>query len=764
MKHYINFAICFLIIELSISQNASIRGFVYEKETGEPVIFTNVYLLGTTYGNATDVNGYFNITSVPPGEYTLIVTYLGFDTIRENIHLKPGQILNKRIYMVRSALQLEAIEISAEREEALRETKTSAIKITPKQITSIPSIGTPDLAQYLQVLPGVIFTGDQGGQLYIRGGPPIQNKILLDGLTIYNPFHSIGLFSVFETEIIRNVDIITGGFGAQYGGRISSIIDITTRDGNKSRFSGAFNSNTFGSGILLEGPIAKMNTETGSGASFILSAKNSYLSETSKLFYRYVDTAGLPFNYLDLYGKLSLNAGGGSKINFFGFHFIDSVLYKSVAKFNWQNSGIGSNFILVPSQTNTLIEGHIGYTNYKITLHDAQGIPKSSQISGFDLGFTFTYYSKKHEIKYGVESAGYMTDFFFLNAVNRKIQQKQHTTDFSFFVRDKILLKKLILEPSFRIHYYASLSEISPEPRFAFKYILQQKLRLKGATGFYSQNLIAANSDKDVVNLFYGFLSGPENLQTTFEDTPIKHKLQKAQHVILGVELDPFRKATLNIETYYKYYSQLTNLNVNKVFDDSEQYWDKPEYLKKDFIIEKGDAYGLDISFKYDMNKFYIWAAYSLAYTNRYDGFVNYVPHYDRRHNANIIATALLGKKQNNEASIRWNFGSGFPFTRTQGHYPLITFQDDINADVTNATTELGTIYSTINDGRLPSYHRLDVSYKRLIYFSETLKLEISSSITNLYNRKNIFYFDRITKQRVDQLPIMLSFGINLRF
>jgi len=107
------------------------------------------------------------------------------------------------------------------------------VKITPKDIGQIPSIGgQPDLAQYLQVMPGVVFTGDQGGELYIRGGSPIQNKVLLDGVTIYKAFHSIGLFSVFETDIIRNADIYTGGFGAEYGGRISSVMDITTRDGN----------------------------------------------------------------------------------------------------------------------------------------------------------------------------------------------------------------------------------------------------------------------------------------------------------------------------------------------------------------------------------------------------------------------------------------------------------------------------------------------------------------------------------------------------
>jgi outer membrane receptor protein involved in Fe transport len=115
----------------------------------------------------------------------------------------------------------------------------SVQKITPKEIDKLPSIGgEPDIAQYMQVLPGVVFTGDQGGQLYIRGGSPVQNKVMMDGMIVYNPFHSIGLFSVFDTDIIRNADIYTGGFGAQYGGRISSIMDVTTIDGNQNEFEG----------------------------------------------------------------------------------------------------------------------------------------------------------------------------------------------------------------------------------------------------------------------------------------------------------------------------------------------------------------------------------------------------------------------------------------------------------------------------------------------------------------------------------------------
>ena len=159
------------------------------------------------------------------------------------IHLKP------------SAQMLKAVEITDSKAEERRvQTQVSVEKLTASQIQQMPSIGgTADIAQYMQVLPGVNSTGDQGGQLYIRGGSMIQNLTLLDGMIVYNPFHSIGLYSIFETDVILNADIYTGGFGAEYGGRMSSVMDITTRDGNKRHHTGKVGLSTFGANLILEG-------------------------------------------------------------------------------------------------------------------------------------------------------------------------------------------------------------------------------------------------------------------------------------------------------------------------------------------------------------------------------------------------------------------------------------------------------------------------------------------------------------------------------
>jgi hypothetical protein len=764
---------CFLMsLVPAFSQNGTIRGFVYEKESGEPVIFTNVFLLKTSYGAATDVNGYFTISKVPDGSYTLVVKDLGYDTLRQAVTIKGSNLVSLKLYLKKASYELQGINVSAERDVVRTETRTSVAKITPKQIKQIPSIGgQPDLAQYLQVLPGVIFTGDQGGQLYIRGGSPIQNKVLLDGMIIYNPFHSIGLFSVFDTDILRNADVYTGGFGAEYGGRISSVMDLTTRDGNKKRLAGKAGASTFGAKLLLEGPLKK-ETESGSGSSsFILSLKNSYLEQSSKAFYTYIDEDGLPFNYTDLYGKVSMNAANGSKVNLFGFNYDDKVHYRALSDYHWDATGGGMNFVVIPGNNPVLMEGNFAYSSYNISLSENLAQPRTSKINGFNLGLGFTYFLGKDEMKYGIEMLGFKTDFNFYNSLNLKIGQTQNTTELAGYLKYKMTRGKFLIEPGLRMQWYASLSDFSPEPRFALKYNVSRNVRIKLATGLYSQNLLAANSDRDVVNLFYGFLSGPDNLQEVLPNGDLrKHSLQKSQHVILGVEFDPIDNVTVNVEGYYKNFPQLTVLNRNKIFDDKPPYNDpsspyyKEDYYRKDYIVESGDAEGVDISLKYEHNHIYFWAVYSYAFVNRYDGKDHYAPHYDRRHNVNVVASYQFGEKRLWDFNARWNMGSGFPFTKTQGEYEKLLFNAGIFSDPATMNGELGFIYADLNKGRLPYYHRLDFSLTRKFTLSERSILECNLSITNVYNRDNIFYVDRISGEHVYQLPFMPSAGITLSF
>ncbi len=752
------FSILFLSALISVqafSQGGIIRGVVYDKEDGEPVIFTNVILQGTTIGAQTDEQGVYNITSVPPGSYTIFCTQLGYDSSSISITIKNNQIINQKIFLNKTGIELENINVTATREEKKTETTVSMTKITTKDIERIPSVGgSADLAQYLQVLPGVIFTGDQGGELYIRGGSPIQNKVLLDGMTIYNPFHSIGLFSIFETDVIRSVNVFTGGFSGEYGDRLSAVLDITTRDGNKKHAAGKIAASPFLSKLILEGPIKKQSN-TGSSISYLFTSKISYLDKTSPTLYSYIDTAGLPYNFQDFYGKVSLNSASGSKVSFFGFDYNDHVNYQQLSDFDWNEYGFGANFNLVPGGSKVLIGGTLSYSNYSLVLTESDGKPRESSVGGFDLNTDFTYFIRHGEVKYGFDIGGFRTHLKFFNSLGLIIESDDNTTEFSGFVVFKYIInEKVILEPSLRLQYYASLPVFSPEPRISLKYNLSDHVRLKAATGLYSQNFISTKSDQDVVNLFTGYLTAPSGTLDNINGEPAPNNLQRAVQGVVGAEVDVNKNLELTLEPYYKVFTQLINLNREKLFPEDP-----------DYQIETGKAYGIDFLAKYTYKRYYLWFAYSLGYVRRDNGEQVYPPHYDRRHNLNVVAAYNWGKDASWEFDLRWNFGSGFPFTLTQGFYEQINFLNGINTPYTTQNGNLGILYDdSLNTGRLPYYHRLDLALKKTIHVSENSDLEINLSVINIYNRDNIFYFDRVRYERVNQLPILPSIGASFTF
>ncbi len=786
MKKYLYI---FLLFQFSIlnfqwvAAQCTVKGVLFDESNGEAIPFANVVLDGTSHGCATDINGFFLINKIPAGQYTLKVKYMGYEEYSEVITLAKGKTITRTIHLKPAAQMLKAVEITDNKvEERRTQTQVSVEKLTASQIQQMPSIGgTADIAQYMQVLPGVSSTGDQGGQLYIRGGSMIQNLCLLDGMIVYNPFHSIGLYSIFETDVILNADIYTGGFGAEYGGRMSSVMDITTRDGNKRRHSGKIGLNTFGANLILEGPLKKESDKSKTTISYLLTAKNSYLSKSSKVFYNYVD-GGLPFDFLDLYGKLSFNSGTGSKLNLFGFRFDDRVNgYQAIADYHWQNIGAGTNFMLVTGAS-AILDGSIAYSKYNITLDDGSKDDKFSEIGGFNMTMQITNFLGKNKMKYGLSIEGYTTNYRFVNDYSHTIEQREPSTTLSMYGTYNLNAGKFIADPGVRMVYYATLQSFNLEPRLAAKYNATDNLRFKMAGGFYSQIFLDARSDNDIVNLFSGFLTGSGDLHvpSTFLGKEVTTTVQKAKHLVLGAEYDLTEHITLNAEFYYKHFDQLLNANRNKMYKDNDPVYTQPgspyqqsEYLMKDYIIEEGMATGFDISATIDLERLYLWATYSLGYVERKgqvtdkvitDESYTYSPHYDRRHTVNLLATYALGEWREWEISARWSFGSGFPYTQTQGVYQQLLFGNNIATDYTRESGEYSLHYAELYKGRLPSYHRLDLGVKRKFSIGTHSILELNLSATNVYSRENIFYFNRTTFERVNQLPILVCFGATMTF
>lgn len=775
-----------------MAQKGGVRGTVLDKNSGEPMIGATVFLVGTNYASATTIDGDYDISGVPAGDYVLKAIFLGFDSVVVDVTIS-SKMISQNLLMQEATNKIDIVQVDAKKEAAQNDVQISVTRITPKEINQLPAAGgESDFAQYLQVIPGIVSTGDQGGQLYIRGGAPVQNRILLDGMTLYNAFHSIGFFSVFETDIIRSADVYTGGFSAKYGGRSSAVVDIRTREGNKTRFAGMLNINPFVAKGIFEGPILKFSEENGSSLSFLMTVKHSYLRQSSPVLYGYANDAGvLPYNFTDGHAKLSYNAANGSRINVFGFYHSDNVRFPGLAAYDWNAAGGGLDFRVVPGGAKFVMTGAIAYSIYDATFNEEGAISKvrSSGVGSFNGNMNFAYYMPKSRVlTFGVEVNSLATTFEYSTGSNTSLTQgnadaPQTNIEAALFAHFKGRFGPIVIEPSLRMQAYASLGEVAIEPRLGLKWNITNYLRFKAAGGLYSQNLISSVDERDIVNLFVGFLGAPddgvfrlvvdENGNRTYKK--MESRLQRSIHAIAGFEVDITRYVTLNIEPYYKYFPQIVSLNRNRETGD----------VGKNFLAEIGHAYGLDVSGTFEKDQLYVYAAYSLGYVQRNDGVQDFFAHFDRRHNLNLVASYKfrIGKQKELpedskikkrtkypfEVGLRWNLGSGFPFTRTQGFYANQTFLGGIGTnyvtDNNNPNTNLGVIYEDqINQGRLPYYHRLDLSVKYTVDLINHMKLTIAASVTNAYNRENIFYFDRIEYTRINQLPIMPALNLNLKF
>ncbi|MBA3828505.1 MAG: carboxypeptidase-like regulatory domain-containing protein [Taibaiella sp.] len=772
------FSVLLLLLSFAATaqNNAGIKGFVYDRKTGEPVIYTNVYLRGTKTGAQTDVNGFYSITQVPPGTYQLMVSILGYDTTIVTVVVKAGQELTQKLYVTEKDIALGEVEVNAQKTEKVTHINVGVTSIAQKDIKLLPSAGgEPDVSQYLQVVPGVVFTGDQGGQLYIRGGSPAQTGILLDGVTIYNPFHSIGFYSVFETETIRNVDVQTAGFNAEHGNRVSAILDVHTIDGNKNRTTGILSVSPIMTRAVLQGPLLKSKKNETTNLTYVLSAKTSYLDQTSKSIYGGLGEpfkSGLPYSFTDLYGKITLSGDNGSKVNLFGFSFnddarlVDPSTHVQTADYKWKAQGGGATFVVSPTGSATLIDGKFAYSNYSIDASQQGLNPASSGISGFETGINFTNFLKGYsEVKYGLEVSGFSTNINYYSGAISNVLNRQNTLAAVYLVYRKDISDKLILEPSIRFQYYSELSSISPEPRIGIKYNITENIRLKAAAGTYTQDIITTKSDRDIVNLFSGFLLSPDETIKNTNGDNVATNLQRAYHVLGGVEVD-INKVELNLEPWFKNFTQ--DITLSHI---------KTTAAQSDFTASTAKAYGVDLSGKYSSGRVYLWGVVSVQNVM----FTTVVPDpanpgktlvatfpapFDRRLNVNLLGAYNAGKHKDLELSIRFNLGSPFPFTQTQAFAEGgISPSSNISTNINQNNGTLNILYpNDINGGRLSWYHRLDISAKKSFKLTKNTSIDATASVTNVYDRRNIFYVDRVTNVKVYQLPVFPSLNLTLRF
>ncbi|MDD4646039.1 MAG: hypothetical protein PHY99_08630, partial [Bacteroidales bacterium] len=555
-------------------------------------------------------------------------------------------------------------------------------------------------------------------------------------------------------------NVYTAGFNAQYNGRLSSIIDLKTRDGNSKRLEGKATLTTFGCDLTLHGPLMKEKPADPRTVTFLLNYKGSYIDKVAPVLYPYLDSMGIPYQYGDFYGKVSTK-GPDDHMSVFGHHFTDRVSYDDLLTTSWQNNGLGCKLEWGPKgwAFPLIISGT--YSDYQANIQEADKRPQDTRYRDLIWHLGSGLLANKTEIKFAIEWSALMTEYSYLNLDKQTVSLTSTNTDFVWYGLVKSTLKNWILEPGINIHWFSSQNYYSFEPRLQVKYNISPTYSLSFATGLYAQDLLSSVSEQDITCLFQGYYSNPEYIQSGYKGKEIGTTIQKSAHGVVGITAFYPNNLKLTAEVFVKDFYRLVNFNRNKVYEDTEQNKAVIEYLKKNFIFENGWSYGLDLLADYQNDDFSFWLGYSLGFSTREDEYSTFTPHFDRRHNINLLINYQPTKKTS--IKVRWNLSSGYPFTQNAGLYEEIR--------LTNGTFlqsmqngNLSVYYGAYNEGRLPWYHRLDISAYKTLDLSPKVTLELNAGIMNVYNRKNVFYLDRLSGKRLDQLPIMPNAGMVLRF
>jgi hypothetical protein len=724
-----------IILAISIStfaqQTGTLRGLVTDSLSGEVLPYSNVLIEETSFGASTDLRGIFTITGIPANkEYSIRVTFVGYVTKFIRVTVKPNQVVQLNIPLAESTIRLQEIEKVGEKVLQTNETNLGLQKLSVRELEMLPKGVETDIFRSLQFLPGVQTTGDISARYYVRGGASDQNLVLLNNIPIYNPFHALGLFSIIDPEMINALEFYKGGFTAEYGGRLSSVLNMITKDGNKNRYSGNASVGFLTAKAGIEGPIP--------GGSFIITGRKSLFDNVLKKFLNYKDA---PFSFYDLSAKLNyatLDTKSLTKFSVQGFNSHDGLINAdpSKADYSWTNNLYG--FYWFQAWQDVPIYSEV---NFSVSTFDGSISPKLSSakekensIRDITLAADFTnVYDSRDEIRVGYELKSLKTAYNFENLQGTKSALAQQALHFSLYAKYKFLrFEKIGADIGTRINLLSLTKQHAPvfEPRINLTYAVFPWIILKGAWGIYSQELITLTNENEIISLFEPWSIVPKYLP-----------VPEAVHYVAGLEFRLPDGITFNTEVYYKDLKRTVELNPYKV-EDSDP----------DLVLASGEAYGAEFMFKYSHPYFQFTTSYSLSWSYRnINDWISY-PRYDSR-NA-ISSNVIINFGDGWEASLSWFFHSGLPFTQIVGYYDKLYLNDLYGYGGFYGNYIPYTLLGDPNLGRLPSYHRLDAGLTKKIDISFT-KIEISINVLNVYDRANIFYFERDTGKRVNMLPVL---------
>ncbi|MBI5472258.1 MAG: TonB-dependent receptor [Ignavibacteriae bacterium] len=717
----------------SLSDLGSLRGFISDSINGEAVVYANVLVKGTTRGATSTVRGYYFIPALPMGKHTIRFSHVGFRIREIVVTIAPDEIAELTIALVPVDIRLDEMVVTQERATHAAETDLGIKKITSREIEMTPPGFESDIFRVLQSAPGVSTTGDVTAKYYVRGGGSDQNLLLLNGATIYNPFHALGIYSVIDPEMISAMEFQNGGFATEYGGRLSSILTVTTRDGNKNRYGGSAQASFLSGKLAVEGPLPY--------GSFLVTGRKSY---NAKIFKNYLGGTQAPFDFYDLSFKVNYANPDLSKNGKFmahGFLSDDRVMNHDLRKEDYvvRNAIAGANWNKVwssPLYSNLTI-AYSGFTA-EVLPNLSSAVPRTNAVRDISLDAGLTYvYQNRDELSAGVQTKSITTQLQVVNIYGRRYSFDESGSDLTLYAE-----YKFYRWDTFGLHLGTRVKPIGIsknrpnlfEPRFSATYRPSDWLALKAAAGWYSQEMITLADENELISIFEPWIIVPDYVDA-----------QQAAHFLFGITTYIGADFTVDLEAYYKSMIDLVEPNTRKYTATA-----------RDYVNTTGKAYGCDLLVKFQSSHFYAQTSYSLSWSFKTRGGVSYAPRYDTRHAVHV----LLGYSflEGWQASASWTLKSGMPFT------PIIGFYDRLIIDPTSSGStayEPATFYGAKNSTRLPVYHRLDLSLSKEFRIGFT-DIALGASIINVYDRKNIFFFDRDTGQSIYMLRFSPSLTLKV--
>lgn len=812
----------FLVNGFLFSQETKIKGKVFDLDTGEPIPNANVIVVGTSFGASTNSNGEFEI-EIKPGVYDVEARVIGYQSERKRVDLKGGVVFVE-FRLKPGYIEIGEVEVQADyKTRRAVDVRPSVVEIEPKSVKVSAGFGE-DVFRMLRTLPGVLAPADFATQFAVRGGSPDENLIIVDGVEIYNPYRLYGFVSMFNPDAVSDFNFMAGGFPAKYGDRLSSVLDVSTREGNRDKiFSSIINVNFTNANLIFEGKLPL-------SGSWIFSARRTYYDLVLKPIAEklgYVDNDVTFPNFYDFQSKLTFSPFDRHKVSFLSIYSRDAMdvitgknldrpdsvavndlSYNQTLAGSWiyspdKNLVIKASVSWYKNSGETKFGGEILDPSYdyegKTVLDDATFFKIETWANysirklatSIDLG----YETGKHLIELGFGNNSVSSELSYVLKMDEALKMFLKSLGFfsapeifkysekynrsNFYIQDRIKFSsRLIAQLGLRFDRYGIIRKSYISPRFNLLYNVNTLTSLRFAYGLYYQS---PGYEKIYdQNTFFDFTRA-ENLNA-----------ERARHYIFGIERWLTPTVIARVEGYYKDFDNLivrervtgTKWVADRIPDYPPTHingWGQPYPVAiNDSVTSvpvnmgEGKAYGFEIFIekrRTSNSKIYGWFSYSFSVARRKIYKVELPFMFDQRHTVNVVLNWDLSKKFN--LSMVWMYGSNYPYTEPIGVKPRILISDtSVRIAAVGDKVILDPDYGGLSNffnARKPPYHRLDMrlTYRRMIWGSDW---DFYIDIMNVYNRKNVvdYHFSisngKIKRRAVTMLPIIPTIGINVKF